>query len=146
MAYVAPTPSQFKARFAPVFAAVDDPTIQGALDRAARMVDTSWTEGDYAEARMLLAAHDLTLEGVGASAVAAEILLGGTIKKRSEGDHVIEFATPSGASAGAAQSGPYGGTVYGRKFWMLLRQNKGGPRAVGGLMGGYSAAATDWPL
>lgn len=129
MVFTAPTVAEFKARFA-TFEAVADPTIQGALDRAARMVDDTWTEGDFAEARMQLAAHYLTLDGFGTGA-AAEINAQGLqgVTSIKSGSFDIKFADGGGASGSGAPA-EYSGTPYGLSFWRLLKLNQGGSRTT----------------
>ena len=129
MAYTAPTVAQFQARFA-TFGAVEDLTIQGALDRAARMVDESWTEGDFAEARMQLAAHYLTIDGFGTGA-AAEINAQGLhgVSEIKSGSFNVKFADGGGAAASGVPA-EYAGTPYGLSFWRLLKLNQGGPRTT----------------
>lgn len=129
MAYTAPTVAEFKARFA-TFEAVADLTIQGALDRAARMVDETWTEGDFAEAIMQLAAHYLTLDGFGTGA-AAEINAQGLqgVSEIKSGSFQVKFAD-GGAAGGSGVPAEYAGTPYGLSFWRLLKLNMSGPRTT----------------
>ena len=126
MAYTAPTPAYLTAMF-PAFSAVEDDTVQLWLDRAARSVDESWTEGDFAYGRMLLAAHLMAGQGLGAPAATAGLPEGVT-SFRSGGFSM------SIADKAASQSveGGYGSTKYGREFAALLRQNRGGPRVTAG--------------
>jgi hypothetical protein len=121
MAYTAPTAADLKSRF-PAFAAVADDTITAALNDAARMVDETWTEADFAPARMLYAAHVMTLDGVGKT---TEAQLQG-FSKLSIGPLSLERATQD------AQPGELKSTSFGRSFIELRRRNRGGPRVTGG--------------
>lgn len=121
MAYTAPTAADLKSKFQ-AFAAVADDTINGALNDAARMVDETWTEADFAPARMLYAAHLMTLDGVGKT---TEAKLQG-FSKLSIGPLSIERAEQAG------ETGELRSTSYGRRFIELCRRNRGGPRVTGG--------------
>ena len=145
MAYVAPTPGDLKATF-PAFSAVPDATVQIWLDRAARSVDQSWTEGDFAYARILLAAHLMVANRIGGIGAAAEFagLPEGVTDVRS-GSFSMSI---SSEVAAAAVAGGYGSTPYGRQFAALLQANKGGTRLTdtGGCVGdgfynGYAGQA-----
>lgn len=129
MSHTAPTVAQFKARFGAVFLTVDDATVLAAITRGLRMVDTTWTDGDYTEGAMLYAAHWLTLSGIGASADAgnnsgdasgfSEIRSGQlTLKRKSAADQ--------GGNDGTLD----GSTVYGRQYLALMRLNRGGHAGV----------------
>lgn len=123
MSYTMPTPTTLKAHF-PAFAAVADDTVQFNIDRAARSVDTTWTEGDYATAIELLACHYMTLAGLGTGATAAANAHGlDSFKVIKSGQLQLERASASG---GAAEGYPaaYAGSLYGRQFYDLLAVNK----------------------
>lgn len=121
MAYTAPTAADLKSRF-PAFAAVADATINDALADAARMVDETWTEGDFAAARMLYAAHLMTMDGLGKT---TEAKLQG-FSKLSIGPLSIERGTQPGAP------GELNSTSFGRRFIEMRRRNRGGPLVTGG--------------
>jgi hypothetical protein len=127
--YAVPTPGNLVAAF-PEFGSVSGATIQTYLDRAARSVDESWTEGDFGFARMLLAAHFMTLAGLGATA-AAEGFANGSDEFRAitSGSLRVERFDQS-------KGGGYMTTRYGRQFRDLLRANRGGARVTGGIGGG----------
>ncbi len=131
MSWIAPTPGELVATF-PAFAAVEAARIQFWLDRAARVVDESWSAEDFGFATMLHAAHEMVLNGLGSGAE-AEAAAGGASGFRAlrSGALALErFAV--GEDAG----GPgYGATQYGRQFLPLLRRNRGGPRLAGGAHG-----------
>lgn len=121
MSYDAPTPADLKARF-PAFTAVSDPVLQGALTEAARRVDTTWTEGDFATAQMLYAAHVLAMDGHATGAEADAIAQGaGLYKSLKAGGSAVEFVDGQGVA------GTLAGTSYGRRFLALQRLNVGGP-------------------
>ncbi len=120
MAYVQPGVADLRARF-PTFAIVPDIPVAAALAEAAIRVDTSWTEGDYAPAILLYAAHLLTLDGQGTSAEAALAAAGAL------GFTTLQSGTLSlGRSPrpDAAAGGILAETTYGRRFLALLRANQ----------------------
>ncbi|MBX4889776.1 DUF4054 domain-containing protein [Rhizobium bangladeshense] len=125
MAYEAPTPATFKARY-PEFTAVSDALVQLVLNDAISDVGDTWLEKDRARAQMLLAAHILTMEGEpgrtenGASGATAGT---GIIKRDKVGDVETEFATPSSSGGGGSALSGYGMTFYGRQYLELLRKN-----------------------
>lgn len=120
--YAKPLPPHLKARY-PAFAAVDPGTVQYWLTHAERSVDTSWSEGDYAPALMALAAHNMTLAGLGTDGTAfAGVPVGITRMKSGS----LELGLTE-AAANARASGTLAATRYGQEYQMLLRRNRGGP-------------------
>ncbi|MDO8800052.1 DUF4054 domain-containing protein [Phenylobacterium sp.] len=117
MAYTTPTAADLKAKF-PTFAAVADGVVTSAITDANRQVDESWLEGDYANAIMLLAAHNLALDGHGAS---REIQLLG-FKRVKVGPLELERA----ASSSDAAAGSLGSTSFGVRYAELRRLNFSG--------------------
>lgn len=121
MAYTAPTEPEFIARF-PRFAAVDIAVVESAMTEAAARVGENWIEGDFAMARMLYAAHVLTLDGHGSgaeSAAAAQGALG--FRRMKSGNLELErFSTLSG---GSTEADLLDSTSYGRRFRQLLRRS-----------------------
>lgn len=126
--YAKPAPSHLQARY-PAFADVASDTIQYWLTDAERMVDTSWTEGDYAPALMALAAHNMALAGLGATSSAATSVAGlpaGVTRIKS-----ADFEATIAESVATAQAGAtLQSTRYGVEFLRLLRVNRGGPRVM----------------
>lgn len=122
MAHVAPTPAEFKARHT-AFAALSDPVIQAILTEANRSVDTTWTEGDYKNAIMYLAAHILTTEGALDSTVIGKP---GLISSESLGDASTSYAV----AKSSRYEGELGSTIYGRRYLDLMRVNVGGPIVI----------------
>lgn len=142
MAYVAPTPADLKAML-PAFVAVPDATIQIYLDRAARMVDESWLDGDFATARILLAAHYMVSNGITGTDEMAGYAAAGLSRLKS-GTLDVSFKDDA---SGGVDYGVWGSTSYGRQFWLLLKQNKGGPRVIVGAGAGcQSGWAKDVPF
>jgi hypothetical protein len=124
--YTPPTAANLVAVF-PEFSSVSPSIITYYLNRAARSVDTSWTQGDFAHARMLLAAHLMTLGGIGATAEAASVRDGsGQFKGMAIGSLRLERFDLAKSSASTFST-----TRYGREFRSLLRCNRGGPRVTG---------------
>ena len=64
MTYTTPDAATLKLRY-PAFAAVPDSTVEYWLTDARRTVTDSWIENDRAVAEMLLAAHNMALQGLG---------------------------------------------------------------------------------
>jgi hypothetical protein len=115
MSYTAPTAADLKARF-PAFSTVSDDLVTSALDDAARRVDETWTEGDFAMARMLYACHVMALDGLGSGREAK--LLG--FKRIKVGSLELERGG-DGSVAGDLSS-----TTYGNRFIGLARVNFAG--------------------
>lgn len=120
--YAKPLPTHLKMRY-PAFSAVDAATIQYWLTDAERSVDTSWGEGDYAAALMALAAHNMTLAGLGADAAAIASVPIGITQMRS-GSLGLSFTNEA---ANARMTGDFTATRYGQEYQLLLRRNRGGP-------------------
>jgi len=125
MPYAAPTANGFVDRF-PRFQAVGTTEINRALTEAARRVDETWTEDDFQEARMLYAAHVLTLDGHGEGAE-SEIAKAGAMGFRSfrSGSLSLDRSDAGG--------GMLGQTSYGLRFLELMRRNCGGPVVANGV-------------
>lgn len=144
MPYVAPTAAQFKATF-PSFAAVADDVVDAALVEAAGKVDETWTETDFATARMLYAAHVMTLRGIGtgAEAEAYKAGAGGFQSMRSGALTLTRFNRYANATSGPGAD--LERTTYGVTFLGLLAMNFGGPVTIANLDGGLpSPRARDW--
>ena len=123
----AATPAELKALL-PAFAAVADATVQAWLDRAARLVTEAWPDSDRKHGEMLLAAHYMTLNGLGTGAEAEMAAAGASgFKSMRSGSLSLDRGDTSGGDA----MGEYGTTQYGRQFWPLLRVYAGGPRVTG---------------
>ncbi|ACL61333.1 DUF4054 domain-containing protein [Methylobacterium nodulans] len=111
------TPADLKARF-PAFAAAPDAAVAGALAEAAIQFDHTWAPGERDLARMLYAAHVLTLDGFGpegewARAGDPRVLRSGTLQvERRE--------------TGTDLPGTLGRTSYGRRFHEALLRNSPG--------------------
>lgn len=124
MAYDPPTPAEFKIRY-PSFSTVPDATVQAALDEAARWVDKSWFEADFPIARMLYAAHVLTLEGQGTSKESglAGLAAAGLTSVKS-GNHTVSLSESSvRGDAKKNLAGTFMATSYGQRFLALQRVN-----------------------
>jgi hypothetical protein len=124
MAFTDPTAATLKEDF-PEFTSYDDPTIERAISVAKRMVDQSWTEGDYTRAIELYACHLLTN---GDLAVATSGT-GGVIASESLGPVSVSYQS----SSQQADASGLSATVYGKEFALLLRLNRGGARSMGGV-------------
>lgn len=125
MAYVDPTPAGLEAAF-PAFLAVPQATIQYWIDRAVSVMGTAgWRESDYTHGAMLLAAHYMTMQGVGTGAEAVSAAQGASgFKVMKSGSLTLE-RFDDGAGGNAYD------TSYGRQYLALLRRNTAGPRITG---------------
>lgn len=122
MAYVAPTATEFKARF-PQFAALTDQYVQFFLDEATNTIDTSWRESDYKTAILYLAAHLVTEEQATTGAGGGTGTGSGIVSSESFGGMSISYDTSKSANDAAAGS-QWGSTEYGRRFYLMLKANK----------------------
>lgn len=119
MPYETPTPAQFRTRF-PEFASESDDRINMFISDAMRMVDTSWFEGDYQIAILLLAGHYLATSRPGMDGT------GAIIQSESFGGEI------SKSYAVDKDAGSFGGTSYGRRFMEMARRNHPTPFVLGG--------------
>lgn len=123
MAYTAPTPTTFKARYFE-FAPVSDDLVQLMITDAIGEVGETWIEKDRARAQMLLVAHWLTAEGEPGRSTTGQGSAGtGMVKRRRVGDVDVEFASAGGSSGGSASATGYSQTAYGQEFMALMRRN-----------------------
>lgn len=128
----APTPTQFKERYVE-FTPVSDPRVTIFLTEALRSVDDSWLEADQQPAIMALAAHNLSLEGEPALSNGTVVTNqnGRYLKSRKVGDVTNEWAESESQKSGStAQENSYRSTVYGAKFYQLMKLNHTGMRVV----------------
>lgn len=114
MAHEIPNAAAFKARH-PAFVAVADDLVTAMLTEASRSVSTCWSEADYPDAIMYLAAHMIAEEnsagGVSAASKAGPI-------KRVKADSVeIEYAATPLSDVNLDT------TLYGRRFLALRKRN-----------------------
>lgn len=117
----------------PAFAGVTDATLQFWIGRASGLIDASWSAHDRAFAGYLLAAHYMTLNGLGAGTEAEMANNGATgMTKLKSGAFEVSFSENAGASKSA-----YSGTKYGLQFYEILRRNKAGPLVTGGGLWAY---------
>lgn len=131
MAYEAPTIDEFKARFAPVFDAVQDAQITAAIARGLRNVDATWAVDDYAEGVMLYAAYWLTAQGIGASADASNA--SGSMSGFSEiRSGQLTLKRKTNAEIGGNDGSLMASNIYGRLYLDLMRLNKRGPAVAAG--------------
>lgn len=127
MSYTQPTAATLKQRF-PAFAAVLDTTVDYWLTDARLIVTEGWFENDRANAEMALAAHNMALNGYGASGGAVGDLAVMGVTSFKSASMSVNF--DEGVIAANAKGG-YSATKYGREFQTYLRRNRGGPRLVG---------------
>ena len=109
------TVAEFRAVL-PMWAAVDDPTIQTYLDMAARTV-TLEDAGDSADdAHIFLAAHLMSLVGIGPSATAGALA----------GFTNIRAGSLSLTRSEQAAAGEYASSNYGILFWRIWQKGMPG--------------------
>src|ERR1051325_2705024 len=132
--YAKPTPAHLITRH-PAFAGVPTTTILYWLTDAERYVTDAWSEGDYAAGLMALAAHNMTLAGLGTDA-AALIGIPSGITRMKSGTLELGFTNDA---ANARLNGDLSASRYGQEYAALLRRNRGGPlvQPTGTLCGGY---------
>jgi hypothetical protein len=123
MSYTEPAPADLIARF-PAFAAVTESIIQDALDEASNRVDSTWEDADAPIAIMLLACHNMSLDGLGSGVVSQIAQMGAlgfqTMKSGSltlSGPRLSKASSPSAILADLQQ------TPYGIRFRSLLALN-----------------------
>jgi hypothetical protein len=123
MAYVDPTADTFVTDF-PEFEDRDPDVINRYIVIAQRMVDQSWTEGDYTRAIELYVAHLFTRSDLSVATSGG----GGQIQNESLGPISVSYAQTNAAPG----SDPLGllSTTYGQEFNMLLFLNRGGARVT----------------
>lgn len=109
MAYTLPTAAALKTRY-PAFSAVADATVDVAIADAALRIDETWPENQYQPGIMELAAHFLSVQGLGSGTEAA---LAG-IKSLSVGSLSLTSASDGGM-------GSYKSTSYGREYLQRVR-------------------------
>lgn len=126
MAWTPPSVADLKARF-PIFANVDETTLQLILNEAIAEVGVEWIEQDRAPAALYLSAHLLAGEGLaGATGTGGGgAAITGAVKKRKVGDVEVEFAgvASTGGGSGGWGASPYDSTIYGQRYLLLLRRN-----------------------
>lgn len=140
MPYATPSPDSFKLRF-PEFDDLDDGRVSYWLaDASDTDVKQSDWEGKPGErAAMLYAAHNLAVQGAGASSdsdvpAGVTALRSGALSLSFDAQHVRDVA-----------SGGYASTAYGKQFLALVRAYRGGIRVTGGVWQCVAPEAYDWP-
>jgi hypothetical protein len=123
-----PSAIEFKTRY-PEFTAVDDSLVTLMIAEGLSIVDDGWEINDQKPAIMAFTAHSLSMEGYPARASNNQLPLpagaGREVLMRKVGDVTTQYAQ-TGSSAGsssASLSGSLGLTVYGRRFFQLLKLN-----------------------
>lgn len=136
MAYTPATPATLRLRFRE-FADTDDAVVEYWLtDAATRFVlDAEWDAANGPVAQMLVAAHHMALDGIGASS--GMDLPAGVTAMRS-GNLSLSF---DAETARAQASGGWAATKYGSQYLALLRLARGGARTttLGAACCGYGA-------
>lgn len=118
MAYTLPTVEDFRNKF-PEFDEDyhTDDQIQDALDEAARNVDETWLEADYANAILYLAAHGIAVTDFGAESLGQD-----NLKSISIGPLSLSYGRTI-AEAIAGDPSALKTTVYGMRFFRLRKLN-----------------------
>lgn len=114
---------------------VPDETVQFWLDQAARVVDETWGV-DQDRGQILLAAHEMTLVGLGPQASGSSGSIGvSDITSVRSGSLSLTLRDAKSGTAAAFAS-----TSYGKLFYPMLLGYRGGMRVTGtGTIPGYSA-------
>lgn len=121
--YDKPGTGHFLQRY-PAFASVPAGTIEYWLADAARFVDESWSQPDYAPGIMAYAAWQMARAGIGGS---GSSLPAGVTRFRSG---AMDVAI-SDSVASASLKGGVAASLYEEEFCRIRRRNLGGPRLVG---------------
>lgn len=111
MAYVKPTITDFNNTFPELLGIVPNAQLTIAIDQAARSVDETWVEADFANAILFLTAHNLV--------AAKESTAGGDISSESFGPISVSYSKVAGD--------PLAATSYGARYLELLNLNHGAP-------------------
>lgn len=129
MAYIPLTPAEFKTA-KPQFADVPDPTVQMYIDMAGRLVDKSWTEGDYTNAWIALTCHFMTLDGLGTDAASKGFKAGAAFYSSIRSGQLTLTRYRERAAADTDFNSWLKQTPCGQYYLLLLRLNKYGPRVI----------------
>jgi len=124
MPYTPPDLATFAAVFTD-FADIAEPSYDYWLARAERVIDTDYGD-DQLHATMLLTAHYLASQGIGAGTEAKVAGFAGASRVKS-GD--LELGWAAGATGNS--TGGLTGTRYGRELRGLVIAIKGGPGVAG---------------
>ena len=117
MAWETPTAAEFKVRY-PEFISVDNGRVDMYLALAAEGVSQSWTELDYREGIMALAAHQMSMEGEPQGG--GGFITTRAVTKRVVGDVAVSYADPRNGNAVWEY---YALSVYGMTYVRLMRLN-----------------------
>lgn len=125
--YAVPTAGHLLLRY-PELSGIPTATLSYWLKDAARSVDESWSQGDFAPAIMALAAHRVAVATLG-----SDIPVG--VNRLRSGSLDIGF---SDALVRDRAGGALASTSYGVEFLAMQRRNRGGPliTATGADIGG----------
>ena len=125
----APTATTFKTRF-PEFGPVSDDLVELVILEAVDAVGDNWLERDRTLARLLLTAHNLSMEGEPARSKslakggAVQNAQSGPVTSFKDGDVAVTFGgTGSGASGTGSAEIEFGKTSYGARYLVLMRKN-----------------------
>lgn len=125
MPYTTPAYTDFIARF-PIFndvATYPQPVVEMLLAEAASKLDQDWIEKDYQPAILYLTAHMLATDN---STEGDTVDIGGPTSLVSESfaGMSLSYKGMTPAPGTAMASGTFGSTVYGRRYYELLKNNK----------------------
>ncbi len=121
MSYIVPTAGDLAARF-PGFSSVPANVVANAIGEARARVDETWLPDDYVIAIMLLAAHTMTLDGLGTGAEAAAGAAGALgFQSMRSGSLSLDRRASVG---GGREPSLLDETTYGRRFLALLKVNQ----------------------
>lgn len=123
MAHTIPTAVTFKARH-PRFASVGNATVDLYIAEASRTVTTAWSEDDYGDGIMYLAAHLMVMEGA-IDPTGVSLGIGNQVKKTKAGEVEVEFATDGRKTGNGFTRDVYDATIYGQRYLELASRNGG---------------------
>lgn len=129
MAYEALTPAAFKTA-KPQFVDVLDATVQMYIDMAERLVDKSWTAGDYTNAWIALTCHFMTLDGLGTDAASKGFKAGAAFYQSIRSGQLSLTRYRQQAGEDTPFTDWLSQTSCGQYYALLLRLNRRGPRVI----------------
>lgn len=121
MAYETPTADDFRTKF-PEFEDLSDTQIDALIVEAMRSVDTTWTEGDYENAILYLAAHYHQLATNASESSTMDTPGGQAITSEHIGPISVSYGKASGPT-GANSTSSLSTTAYGQMYYDLLVKN-----------------------
>jgi len=116
-----PSLDQFRARF-PSLASVGDDLVKAQINRAPLYMRSDMPQEFITEGALLLAAHNLTLEGLGGDAETAAYnkLRSAGVQRMTDGPTTVQFQTDATAGRAGGKEDVFSTTRYGKEFLALV--------------------------